>query len=92
MHNNLKIAVVDDHHLFRKGLKSTLEEDIFHGIVISEASNGKEAIDLAIQYQPQIMFMDVSMPVLNGYETSKRILSLFPIQRLLRLLHLMRSR
>ncbi len=83
--NNLKIAIVDDHQLFRKGLKGVLEDISLPGVSLFEGSNGMEAIELAIAHQPHLIFMDVSMPVLNGYDASKRILSLFPDIRIIAL-------
>lgn len=69
--------LADDHKVFIQGLKSLLgmEEDIN---VVGEASNGKEAADFAKQLRPDIIIMDINMPVLNGLEATKRIKKEFP--------------
>ncbi len=69
---NIRVILADDHTVFRQGLKSllSLEEDIK---VVSEAANGKEAIDYAKQMHPDIIIMDINMPILNGLEATKKI-------------------
>ena len=69
---NIRVILADDHTVFRQGLKSllALEEDIK---VVSEAANGKEAIDFAKQMHPDVIIMDINMPVLNGLEATKQI-------------------
>lgn len=69
---NIRVILADDHTVFRQGLKSllTLEEDIK---VVSEAANGKEAVDYANQLHPDVIIMDINMPILNGLEATKQI-------------------
>jgi DNA-binding NarL/FixJ family response regulator len=69
--------LADDHTVFRQGLKSllALEEDIK---IVSEAANGKEAIDYAQQLRPDIVIMDINMPILNGLEATKKIKAELP--------------
>ncbi len=69
----LKIIVAEDHTLLREGLTSLLKgnEDIN---VVAEACNGEEAIKFAAQYEPDIILMDLNMPVINGIEALKTIL------------------
>jgi DNA-binding NarL/FixJ family response regulator len=74
---NNTIIIVDDHKLFRNGLKFILEElnDIE---VISEASDGKEFLDLLELYTPDLVLMDINMPNMNGVEATKRALDKVP--------------
>ncbi|OGR33540.1 MAG: DNA-binding response regulator [Desulfobacula sp. RIFOXYB2_FULL_45_6] len=65
------IIIADDHAIIREGLKSLLEK---RGITVSAiAKNGREAIDLAILHQPDLVIMDISMPDLNGVEATAAI-------------------
>ncbi|WP_458774556.1 response regulator [Desulforhopalus sp. 52FAK] len=77
--NDIKhtILLVDDHPVFRRGMRSLLEdeEDIR---VVGEAGDGKSALTLMRNLSPDIIIMDVTMPELNGIETTKRILSEYP--------------
>ena len=65
----IKLLIVDDHQLFREGLVNLLgdTEDIE---IIGQASNGKEAIELAEKLSPEIIIMDIGMPVINGIEAT----------------------
>lgn len=69
---HIRVMLADDHTVFRQGLKSLLayEEDIK---VVGEAANGKEAIDFALQLHPDVIIMDINMPILNGLEATKKI-------------------
>lgn len=68
----IKILIADDHDLIRQGLKSILNfEDDF--IVAGEASNGEEAILLIAQYKPDVLLMDINMPIMSGIEVLKKI-------------------
>lgn len=68
----IKVMIVDDQTLMRDGLKVILEleEDIE---VVAVAENGKEALDLMMEVMPNIILMDIRMPVLNGVEATKLI-------------------
>jgi len=67
-----KIMLVDDHPLICQALRDILEkEDDLK--VIGEAGNGQEAIEMALEFRPDIVIMDISMPVLSGIEATKRI-------------------
>jgi DNA-binding NarL/FixJ family response regulator len=71
----IKILIADDQKLIREGLKVLLEmEESF--MVIGEASNGQQAVDLYIKLRPDIVLMDIQMPVINGVEAIKKILEL----------------
>jgi DNA-binding NarL/FixJ family response regulator len=79
-----RIVVVDDHTLFRRGLISLLSEmpDIK---VVGEASNGKDALPIIDQAHPDVVLMDINMPVMNGVEALKAIRQSNPGQRVLML-------
>ena len=69
-----KIIVVDDHTIVRHGICEALDAE--NGFaVIAQADSGRSAIDLALELCPDIMLMDVSMPDLNGIETTRHILA-----------------
>ena len=63
----IKLVVVDDHALFRAGLIGLLQ-DIPEFEVIGEASNGVEAIDVIDKKKPDVVLLDVNMPIMNGVE------------------------
>lgn len=77
----ISILIADDHSVIREGLKILLgnEKDFS---VIGEASTGKEAVDLAKQHSPDIVIMDLSMPILNGFEAMRQIRRARPATRL----------
>ena len=60
-----KILVVDDAPLNRRVLTSLLQPE---GYVLLEAGNGREAVDLALRELPDLIILDVIMPLMNGYE------------------------
>ncbi len=70
--DKIKVLIADDHSLIRKGLEQLLEleGDIE---VIGEASNGKEAVEKAIQLNPDVILMDVNMPVQNGVNAIREL-------------------
>ena len=70
----IKLMIVDDQSLFREGLKTLLSVNEDFDIV-AEAHNGEEAIRLAVQEQPDVILMDVRMPILDGVAATKRIRS-----------------
>ncbi len=67
-----RIVLADDHTIMRHGLRLVLERQPDF-VVIGEANNGREAIDIAIREDPDVLIMDIAMPVLNGIEAAKRI-------------------
>jgi len=73
----IRILICDDHLLFREGLKSILERESRFEIV-GEASDGKQAVERAKQLQPDVILMDISMPLLKGFEATRRIKKLLP--------------
>ena len=78
------VLLVDDHAVVRQGFRMIISaESDFE--VIGEAANGREAVSLAEQLQPDIVLMDVSMPELNGIEATRRIVTIAPRARILAL-------
>lgn len=75
MDKKIKIALVDDHLLVRNGIKSLLEEELDIE-VIAEGSNGEEAIHVVDQFQPDILIIDVRMPIMNGIKAVGKLRSL----------------
>ena len=77
MSQPIRILLADDHVMLRQGTAEILrkEADIE---VIGEADNGQQAIDLALQLRPDIVVMDVRMPVLSGIEATRRIRKAMP--------------
>jgi DNA-binding NarL/FixJ family response regulator len=81
---SISILLADDHKMMRDGLRSALEQqsDL---IVVGEAANGREAVELARKLSPNIVVMDVSMPDLNGVEAARQILGRNPAARVIAL-------
>jgi DNA-binding NarL/FixJ family response regulator len=73
----LDVVIVDDHNLFRNGLKILLTTSGNFNVV-AEAENGREFLDLLTHIQPDIVLMDIDMPVLDGIEATKEALKKYP--------------
>jgi len=71
-HSPIRVLIVDDHAIVRKGVQALLAEveDIE---VVGEANNGQEAVNLAKVLQPDVIMMDLVMPVMDGVEAISRI-------------------
>ncbi len=67
------ILIVDDDPLIRKLIATTLED--ISGFRLTEAADGAEAVGTAVAERPEIVFLDIDMPVLNGIEACRRIRS-----------------
>lgn len=80
----INLVVVDDHALFRRGLISLLSE-MPDFQVIGEASNGHEALQVIEKMQPDIVLLDINMPVMNGIEALNEIRKLNPAPKVLML-------
>ena len=74
---SIRVLIVDDQALFREGVRTILsiQDDIE---VVGEASNGEEALRLAVQHQPDVVLMDLRMPIMDGVTATKRLKSTLP--------------
>jgi DNA-binding NarL/FixJ family response regulator len=77
MAERIYVAIVDDHELFRDGLKLVLTQ-LSQDYTVTEASNGQEFIKSLNDRVPDIVLMDINMPELNGRETTKQALEMYP--------------
>ena len=67
-----RVLLVDDHALVRAGLAALLG-GVAHIDVVGEAADGRQAVDLATRLRPDVVLMDVSMPVVNGIDATRHI-------------------
>ena len=72
-----KVWLVDDHQLFRAGFKTLLSR-LGNLVVEREASNGAEFLDLLMVSQPDLVFLDIAMPQMDGNEAALKALAMFP--------------
>lgn len=82
MKDKIKVVLVDDHTIFREGLSFLLTKND-EVDVVGEASDGKEAVEMVIRKNPDIVIMDVSMPEMSGLEATARIRDLMPKVKIL---------
>ncbi|MGN5000299.1 response regulator [Aeromonas sp. 82P] len=68
----LKTLLIDDHSILRSGIKELLSTDPDIKVV-AEAGDGQQGLELAITYEPDVIILDLDMPILNGLETLKKI-------------------
>jgi DNA-binding NarL/FixJ family response regulator len=79
----LRVLIVDDHDLFRTGLRNLLEEQ---GVVlVGEAANGADAVRLVRERNPDVVVMDLNMPGMGGVEATRHISVIAPLTRVLML-------
>lgn len=77
MNQKIKILLVDDQALFREGLRTLLElQPDFE--VVGEASQGEEALRMAVNLSPQVILMDLRMPIMDGVTATRRIKDSLP--------------
>src|SRR3989454_3198909 len=78
----IKVLLADDHMVVRQGLKALLmaEEDIE---VVGEAETGREAVQLTQKLLPNVVVMDIVMPLLNGLEATRQIVKQCPCAKVL---------
>ncbi|MEP4270477.1 MAG: response regulator transcription factor, partial [Roseibium sp.] len=73
----IRVLLADDHELVRDGIRARLLK-IPELEVVGEATNGRDALDLAAELRPDVLLMDVSMPVMNGLEAATRMRESLP--------------
>jgi len=74
----IRVLIADDHPVIIAGLRAIIEKKAEDIKVIGEASNGKEVLEIAKNYPPDVYILDISMPILNGIETASRLKKLNP--------------
>jgi DNA-binding NarL/FixJ family response regulator len=84
LEHGIRVLIADDHRLFAEALEAILagESSIE---VVGRARNGAEALELALELEPDVVLMDISMPVLDGIEATKRLRDELPGTRVLML-------
>lgn len=78
----ITVLLADDHALVRHGLRALLNAD-GHFAIVGEARNGRAAVALARTLRPDVILMDIAMPVLNGLEATGQILAANPLARVI---------
>lgn len=70
-----KVLLVDDYPVIREVMQEFFEMSACEFEIIAEASNGKEALDLAAKYQPDLILMDITMPIMDGLEATRHLVA-----------------
>ncbi|MHA6247231.1 response regulator [Pontibacter sp. CAU 1760] len=73
----IRVVVTDDHTIIREGLKSLLERDQAL-VVVGEASNGNELLELLAHTPADVVLMDINMPYMDGIVATRQVLELYP--------------
>jgi DNA-binding NarL/FixJ family response regulator len=84
MKSPIRILLVDDQALFREGLRILLSSQPDFEVV-AEAANGEEALRQATIFRPDVILMDLRMPVLDGVSATRRLHELYPLSRIIAL-------
>jgi DNA-binding NarL/FixJ family response regulator len=82
MKNNITVLLAEDHAIVREGLRKLLIEDGGF-IVVGEAETGRKAVELTRKFRPAVVVMDIAMPLLNGIEATRQILTIHPTTKVL---------
>ncbi|MBD7944685.1 response regulator transcription factor [Psychrobacillus sp. FSL K6-2684] len=78
----IRILLADDHEMVRIGVSAYLQAQPDMEVV-AEAVNGQEAVDLALEHRPDIILMDMVMPILNGAEATREIIQKWPTAKVM---------
>jgi len=73
----VRILIADDHQVMRLGVRNLLEARQ-NWSICAEAADGREAVEKALQFRPDVIIMDIAMPVMNGLEAADRIAGCLP--------------
>ena len=76
--DQVAVVIVDDHPLFRAGIRDRLQSGDDSIVVVGEAGSGEEACDRIRELNPAVVLMDISMPGMNGIEATRIITESFP--------------
>jgi len=79
--SNRRVLVVDDHELVRRGLKDMLRDTGFD--VCGEAENGQQGVDQTLKLKPDLVLLDMSMPVMTGLQAAAAIRRLAPATKII---------
>jgi DNA-binding NarL/FixJ family response regulator len=75
--SNIRLAIADDHEIFRQGFKALIGRQSRLEIV-GEAGNGKDLLELIVRLQPNLVFVDIKMPIMDGIDATREIKNSFP--------------
>jgi YesN/AraC family two-component response regulator len=73
-----KILIVEDNRTYRELLKVIIDEGKFPGVIVEEAENGKEAMEKADSFRPNLIFMDIGLPDESGLQLTNKIKTKYP--------------
>ena len=82
MDPEVRILIADDHKILRDGLESLLQKEATFDVV-GTAGNGREAMKLTAELQPDVLILDIGMPELNGIDTAQQVTREFPEVRVI---------
>jgi len=68
----MRVMIADDHPLYAEALENLLRTDFE---IVSKVENGSRAVEEAIEKRPDVIRMDINMPILNGIEATRKIMS-----------------
>jgi len=77
----ITVLLAEDHSVVRQGLCALLKAD-GHFLMVGEARTGREAVTMTLKLKPDVILMDIAMPVLNGLEATRQILAANPAARI----------
>jgi DNA-binding NarL/FixJ family response regulator len=75
--SRVTVVIADDHRLFAEALEAILSTDARINVV-ARAADGRQAVDLAVEHRPDVVLMDISMPVMDGIEATREIRGAVP--------------